>query len=98
MEIPFGPNDNVLVELGFMLGKGAEPQDFLVLYDRFTMPAQIQGEIKPPGGTNLPTVIRGNIYREFRSNEPNLTTLRQKVSQWAKAIVLRQAAVKADQI
>lgn len=81
--VPFGPNHNVLVELGFMRGKGSE---VLILYDESSMNAPVVGATEPPEGIGLPTVIDGTIRKSFASDDGQLTALRQVVRDWTKGI------------
>jgi|GEM_PF-3063483 len=81
---PFGPNHNVLVEFGFMRGKGAQ---ILMLYDESSMNAPVHGGIVPPEGIGLPPVIGATIYEAFSSEEPDLVRLRQAVTHWAEAVL-----------
>jgi hypothetical protein len=88
--VPPGPNANVLVELGFMVGKGAE---VLILYDESSMDALPQGpllDLEEIRRLGLPTVIAGALRSPFRSDEAGLASLRSAVESWAKSIAQRE--------
>lgn len=88
----FGANDNVLIEIGFMLGQASK---VLILYDTTTMTATTQGTVTPPEGTDIPTLLRGRIWKEFDSDDPEAAQLKAAVREWATHIAAERAKDKA---
>lgn len=70
VDVKCGTNHNVLVETGFMWGKGAE---VLILRD-------------PHEYSVLPTDLQGILHRDFDQKELGLIKLREAVREWIKKI------------
>jgi hypothetical protein len=82
--IPSGPNHNVLVEIGFMRGKGSR---VLMLYDETTMNAGTQNGVQIPEGVGLPAILDGAIREPFHSaTATGINQLGQAVREFAKWI------------
>ncbi|MDP6636329.1 MAG: hypothetical protein QGG42_15620 [Phycisphaerae bacterium] len=84
---PFGPNHNVLIEFGFMRGKGAS---ILILHDEATMHEKVEGTPIPPEGTDLPVVVTSTLHESFSSEEPELMQLRTAIAKWAKVMAKKE--------
>jgi hypothetical protein len=75
------PNPNILVEIGFMQGKGAR---ILILFDEDSMKIKpAYKDSKSLHGHKLPPVISGTIYKPFHSGSAELQDLRNEVKKWA---------------
>ena len=79
-EAKCGTNHNVLVEAGFMWGKGA---DVLVVRD-------------PNLYSSLPTDLNGILHQTFDQKEEGLVQLRKAVRAWAKDIVEEKEQASED--
>jgi hypothetical protein len=78
------PNPNILVEIGFMQGKGAR---ILILFDEDSMMIKPTfDDSKSLHGHNLPPVISGTIYKPFKSGSGELKELRNEIGKWAAGI------------